>query len=495
MFEVTPLGSEQATPLHEEVTSDHIRNNESKILRQISNILRTHPDISGIFVVSAARVPVSKFVHAPSGTICDLTCNNIAGVQNSKLLHCLQNFDSRIRPFLFALKLWAKCQHLIGSPESTLSSYGLNLLAVFYLQQLKPPLLPSIEYLQDKVTAENRIYCHGWNISFYVPSGNNTSISEQVVDSDSTSFSLLAGFFQFYRKFKLNEAVICPQLGKALSTTDFLHLFPSPLLLSPFKFSELSVQDPFELNFNVTFNFRHSELFYSLCESAENVCLKALNDSEKINNESLLLFQSPPKKPSFLKSSLCITLRLLPLNAKSSQNDCRTVCQSIGEFIGSLFTVAYGIHVDETASIQNKRKRIDEEFTKNDSHDMIIKWEQKYLITVPTNVCQSSRDEVYGSIATDNCKMLSIESLLSYEKAITDMLPVVNPSENKPFAVMQLLMRYDLLSQAIAIEIEKCKKTPLSNFTAFTKDLTRCLGRTIDRFLVIRKFDYQVLTS
>ncbi|EFX73198.1 hypothetical protein DAPPUDRAFT_325455 [Daphnia pulex] len=292
---------------NDELTDEKKREYMLKTLRRASNIIRSHPDITDLVVVSNARIPVSKFVYSPIGVKCDLTCNNIIAVQNSKLLYSLQSLDVRIRPYLYALKFWAKSHRLISSPESTLSSYALTLMAVFYLQQTDPPLVPSIESLQSEVPQEEKIHFNGWNISFQVPLDRGKPPTQAA--SEMSIIDLLIGFFRFYQKLNANEVVVCPRIGKCLPKTEFVDAPHSPEGRStflcndkqgdsrpPLKLSLLSVQDLFELNFNVSFNFRHFELFQSLCESAERTCLRIV-DVEKNDKQSVLpaLFEVPLK--------------------------------------------------------------------------------------------------------------------------------------------------------------------------------------------------------
>jgi speckle targeted PIP5K1A-regulated poly(A) polymerase len=202
-------------------------------------------------------------------------------------------------------------------------------MAVFYLQQTDPPLVPSIESLQSEVPQEEKIHFNGWNISFQVPLDTGKPPTQAA--SEMAIIDLLIGFFRFYKKLNAIEVVVCPRIGKCLLKTEFVDAPHSPEARStflgndkqddlrpPLKLSLLFVQDPFELNFNVSFNFRHFELFQSLCESAERTCLRIV-DVEKNDKQSVLpaLFKVPIKtkfaskaKRNHIQSSVLLELEL-----------------------------------------------------------------------------------------------------------------------------------------------------------------------------------------
>ena len=56
--------------------------------------------------------------------------------------------DPRVRPVTVAVRYWAKRRNLAGGDfhPLRLSSYCLTLLVVTFLQQLSPPVLPSVDW-------------------------------------------------------------------------------------------------------------------------------------------------------------------------------------------------------------------------------------------------------------------------------------------------------------------------------------------------------------
>ena len=473
-------------------------------LRRASNIIRSHPDITNMFVISNARIPVSKFVYTPTGVKCDLTCNNIIGVQNSKLLYSLQSLDVRIRPYLYALKLWAKCHRLISSPESTLSSYALTLMAVYYLQQTEPPLIPTIESLQNEVPHEERLYCNGWNVSFKVPFDIGKLPTQ--ANPNMSVMDLLIGFFRFYKELSANEMVVCPRIGRCLLKTEFFdadHSSENPVTLfneqgdsrPPLKISELSVQDPFELNFNVSFNFRHFELFQSLCELAERTCLRIVDLKQNTEQSLLALFRAPLKTKLASKAVKPLTpssvlLKFTSLDSVSSLENAKELCHSVGQYISSLFIFSYGIQVEETIQLESKQQKMDCDLEVLVVNDSVVKWRTNYLMTIPCDVFKK-RNKLTSDIQLGDNK----KSLLDQERAITSLISCQYASfENaKPFAVVNFSMTYDLKFPIVGLHFGNTD-IPDSLFLKLVENLRRCVRKSVNYHLIASELSYELMS-
>jgi hypothetical protein len=96
-------------------------------------------------VVVDTRVPIIKFIHKDTNINVDVCVGNTNALLNTRLLRDYADFDPRVRPFILAVKLWAKNRSCNSARNSTLSSYAWSLLAVNYLQCLQPPVLPNLQ--------------------------------------------------------------------------------------------------------------------------------------------------------------------------------------------------------------------------------------------------------------------------------------------------------------------------------------------------------------
>ena len=96
-----------------------------------------------------------------------------------------------------------------------LSSYRLNLLALFYMQQLN--LLIPIEYLQREVLVE--LY-RGWNVNISEAKPLDSTIKRPTF----LHSGMMIGFFHFYQSPNTTQDVISPFKGKSFLVDTFLLL-------------------------------------------------------------------------------------------------------------------------------------------------------------------------------------------------------------------------------------------------------------------------------
>lgn len=243
-----------------------------------------------IIRIGKARVPIVRFIHRRTGIRCDVTVKNKLGVMNSKLIKFLVSLDQRIRPFIVLLKFWAKEYSI--TINSQLSSYALTMMAVFYLQQLEPPLLPPISELitSDEIQG-------GWHCGF-VDNPREVSLQENNISVKE----IIKGFFEFYATFEYDKYVICPLLGQSVLINDFENPERLPDTLEdyknfikdnlghPFKVNiPLRIQDPFELNYNLARGFTDKLLKLFLDACAHSYVVFQENEDEKELLSTLLV--------------------------------------------------------------------------------------------------------------------------------------------------------------------------------------------------------------
>lgn len=226
------------------------------VFRKVKNVLEKVKIIESMRPIPNARVPIIKFIHTATGLNCDLSFKNAMGVQNSKLLRFIGSLDERIKQFFIIVKYWAKLHHLTGR---RLSNYALTLLIINFLQSLNEPILPPLHELQHAGVAPINI--GDWNTNF------DDSITRlRPISNDLPIEELLSRFFESVVQTDFANYVVSPYLGSLIHRDVFHQMVKLPKELKNYIYhlnvgrsrlsiqSPLCIQDPFELNLNVTKN-------------------------------------------------------------------------------------------------------------------------------------------------------------------------------------------------------------------------------------------------
>lgn len=121
----------------------------------------------------------------------------------SKLLYLFGEIDQRVRPLVFCIRHWAKHAKIIKPyPAWSLSNFGLTCLTIFFLQQLKQPILPSINYL-NTIFPDNCSTMDSKDLNFKTKN----------IESVST---LLCQFFNYYSNFDFLSNGMSLHTGKVI---------------------------------------------------------------------------------------------------------------------------------------------------------------------------------------------------------------------------------------------------------------------------------------
>lgn len=193
------------------------------------------PGCSRVKRISQARVPIVKYSQDFVGVECDLAVSNEAAINMSELLYIFGNFDSRVRPLTFTIKMWAKEIKLTNdTPGRWLTNFSLTLLVLFYLQQEK--IIPTIQMLVKQATNNDiRITNDGVNCTFL----RDVSKLPLDIENNKTLEELLLGFFNYYASFDFHTNAISLNFGKTINKPEY---------------SALYIVNPLEIHFNVSKN-------------------------------------------------------------------------------------------------------------------------------------------------------------------------------------------------------------------------------------------------
>lgn len=199
------------------------------------------PGCSRVKRITQARVPIVKYSQDFVGVECDLAVSNETAVNMSELLYIFGNFDYRVRPLVFTIKMWANQNNLTNdTPGRWITNFSLTLLVLFYLQQEQ--IIPPIQMLVKQATnGDVRITNEGINCTFL----RDISKLSRVVTNTKSLDQLLLGFFDYYASFDFHTNAISLNFGKTINKPEY---------------SALYIVNPLEVHFNVSKNMSSEEM-------------------------------------------------------------------------------------------------------------------------------------------------------------------------------------------------------------------------------------------
>lgn len=254
------------------------------VFRKVKRVMYSMKNIfSNIVSIPKAKTPIIKFRYIPTNVSCDISFKNGLGIYKSNFLRYCATRDSRLRSLMLLIKYWAR--HFGMSGSGRISSYGLVLLIIFYLQQESVGLLPPLLDLQRTCIPQ---IMNGWQVNF------NEETALPAITNSSSIAILLHNFFSFYGSFNFNSCVICVLDGKIYSTSDFAQLDKLPNYMHRYKQYVIDnsakkldiqkpccLQDPIELNQNTAANTSDRALitFQHCCKFSADICSTASDNN------------------------------------------------------------------------------------------------------------------------------------------------------------------------------------------------------------------------
>lgn len=236
--------------VHYERNSDN-KQEQTKLIHIIHGRMARDGTFHGLVKILGAKVPLLRAIHGPTNLTCDINFSNARGCYNSKFIFAVTRFDSRIHKLAIIIKFWAKCAFLLTNHRQ-MNTYCIIMMLIFYLQTKKLPLLPAVQDLQKGIP---RVAFGAWNLG-YPKDINFTSLNKESIRS------LLLNFFKYYSNFEFEKNLISPYVGRLCEVEEMklkkvrelqsyyraieLHSYPE------FNYgTQISIQDPFELNMNI----------------------------------------------------------------------------------------------------------------------------------------------------------------------------------------------------------------------------------------------------
>lgn len=188
-------------------------------------------------------------------------------MSNSVLIRFLLKHDPRVRMLMMLIAYWAKKCNLIS--VNKFSRHSLNLLIIFYLQNLAYPILPPLYKIVFGIPGKSWPF-HVHEDESYLVNNNCFSLHK-----------LFIGFFAYYFDFNFSNCIISTYMGYKIPITDLereevldkmfyykLHLLYGGEKLNN-KVSYICIQDPMVLNINTSRSVRPNTLtqFNLSCQS------------------------------------------------------------------------------------------------------------------------------------------------------------------------------------------------------------------------------------
>lgn len=164
----------------------------------------------------------------------------------SELLYLLGELDSRVRPLVFCIRRWALLNRLtLSQPGNWISNFGLTCLVIFFLQQLEKPILPTINYLNERGRpVDKRPMDASFNVTYL---RDFSQLNGNVFHTENTSTvgELLLEFMTFYAEFNFLAKTLSLHTGNTIEKSGG---------------GALHIINPLEPKLNVTKNVHSHEM-------------------------------------------------------------------------------------------------------------------------------------------------------------------------------------------------------------------------------------------
>ncbi|XP_065211247.1 uncharacterized protein LOC135839242 [Planococcus citri] len=207
-------------------------------------------------------------------------------VQNSYLMKLYFNMNPNLKDLTIFLKIIMQKYDIHGNRGlGRMNTFTLFWLVAFFMQQKK--LLPAV--IEVRKAAKIIYHVNEWDCSM----PEEFSFPTEPI----SLYSLLLGFFDFYRDFDFSKYLVCPYLGSAVLLSDFERLlipsneFSTYLRLMQnswkltFRRSVINLQDPSDLSFNTAAGILDecANKFKVVCHRLSDLLPRSVEQIEKMD--------------------------------------------------------------------------------------------------------------------------------------------------------------------------------------------------------------------
>ncbi|XP_059469571.1 terminal uridylyltransferase 4-like [Neocloeon triangulifer] len=214
--------------------------NDVALFEELGNELKTYEHIQNLLTITTAKVPIIKFTYPRIRVECDISLYNTLAQRNTRMLHLYSQIDRRVKILGYTLKRFAKLCDICDASRGSLSSYAYILMAIYFLQQCDPPVIP---VLQELYTTEEQpqVLVEGWNTWFFDDLDRLDTVWSGYGKNTTSVGELWYQLLRFYtEEFDFNEHVISIRQEEKL--VRFKKLWNSKCI---------AIEDPFDLNHNL----------------------------------------------------------------------------------------------------------------------------------------------------------------------------------------------------------------------------------------------------
>ncbi|XP_077548824.1 terminal uridylyltransferase 4-like [Haemaphysalis longicornis] len=212
-----------------------------RMIKYLARKFYKHPELEEVIAITNAKVPIVKLFHVPSGLEADISLYNRLAQQNTRLLKTYSSIDNRVRELGYTIKRFAKTCDICDASRGSLSSYAYILMALYYLQQRKPPVIPVLQELYPEGEAKPEVIIEGWNAWFFEDVDRLQGVWSEFGQNNESVGELWLGMLRFYtEEFNFKEHVVC--IRQKAPLTKLQKMWNSRCI---------AIEDPFDLHHNL----------------------------------------------------------------------------------------------------------------------------------------------------------------------------------------------------------------------------------------------------